>query len=60
MFDLRGRRVHRLIDESLDPGLHQATWRGTDFDGRGVASGVYLIRLQGGGLTLKRAVTVIK
>lgn len=60
VFDLRGRRVHRLVDESLDPGLHQATWRGTDSDGRGVASGVYLIRLQGGGLTLKRAVTVIK
>lgn len=60
VFDLRGRRVHRLVDESLDPGLHQVTWRGTDGDGRGVASGVYLIRLQGGGLTLKRAVTVIK
>jgi hypothetical protein len=60
VFDVRGRRVCRLVDGSLHPGIHQATWRGVDSDGRGVASGVYLIRLKGSGKTLKRAVTVIK
>lgn len=60
VFDLRGRRVRRLVDETLDPGIHQAVWSGIDGNGRGVASGVYLVRLQGSGVTLKRAVTVIK
>ncbi|MEZ4387119.1 MAG: hypothetical protein R3D98_06000 [Candidatus Krumholzibacteriia bacterium] len=58
--DFRGRRVHRLVDESLDPGINQPTWRGADGDGRGNACGVYLIRLKGSGGTLKRAVTVLK
>ncbi len=60
VFDIRGRRVCRLVDESLNPGIHQATWRGVDSDGRSVSSGVYLIRLKGSGTNLKRAVTVIK
>ncbi len=44
--DVHGRRVRRLIAASVAPGAHEARWDGRDDDGRAVASGVYVARLQ--------------
>jgi hypothetical protein len=41
VFDLLGREVAILVNESLQPGTYQTT-----FDGSGLASGVYVYRLQ--------------
>jgi hypothetical protein len=53
VFDIRGRRVVRLLDEALAAGHHQVDWQGRDGAGRGVASGVYFVKMAGpdGGLT---------
>ncbi|REL38871.1 T9SS C-terminal target domain-containing protein [Rhodohalobacter sp. SW132] len=40
VFDSLGRRVSTLLDRTLDEGVHQA-----DFNGSGLASGVYFYRL---------------
>ncbi|MDY0110370.1 MAG: T9SS type A sorting domain-containing protein [Candidatus Krumholzibacteria bacterium] len=43
--DLAGRRVVRLIDETLPAGRHEVVWLGRDDGGRAVATGSYVLRL---------------
>jgi len=43
VFDMLGREVSVLVNERKDAGLHEVR-----FDGSGLASGVYLYRLQAG------------
>ncbi|RKZ19237.1 hypothetical protein DRQ50_02520 [bacterium] len=51
VFDLRGRRVRRLLDRHLGAGPANVIWDGRDEQGQGVGSGVYVARLQEGRLT---------
>jgi len=44
VYDMTGRRVRRLVEGHRGAGLHAFTWNGRDDRGRGVASGVYLVR----------------
>ena len=46
IYDLRGRLVRQLMDESLPAGEYARSWSGLDDQGRKVASGVYLVRLR--------------
>lgn len=48
IYDLLGRKVRVLGDESLGPGEHVRTWNGLDDGGRPVPSGVYFCRLSAG------------
>jgi hypothetical protein len=43
IFDIQGRLVDTLVNNTLPPGRHEAIW-----DGSGHASGVYLCRIQTG------------
>lgn len=49
VFDVAGRLVRALIDESVPQGGHEAVWDGRDSSGREVGSGSYLARLEFGG-----------
>ena len=54
IYDLQGRLIRRLVDQSLSAGRHTAVWEGRDDSGRAVASGIYFARLEassGGGMT---------
>ena len=56
IFDVRGRRVRSLFDQTLGPGARRVRWDGNDDDGRSVPSGLYLIRLEhDGGSAVARA-----
>ena len=59
VYDLQGRLVQTLINENLEAGYHEVLWNGDDRSGRSVASGLYLARLQSGGLnkTVKLVLT---
>ena len=48
-----------LVDGERPAGFHTATWNATDASGRGVASGVYLYRLLGGGERLTRSMVLL-
>lgn len=48
---MAGRRVDTLHAGPQVAGTHAVTWNGTDSEGRRVASGVYLFRMQAGGRT---------
>jgi parallel beta-helix repeat protein/predicted outer membrane repeat protein len=60
VFDLKGRRVRSLVDESRSAGHHDVTWLGRDDEGTRVASGVYFYRLEAGDYLMTRSMMLIK
>ncbi len=48
VFDLAGRRVRTLVQQTMPAGRHEIVWRGCDDADRPLASGVYVTRLAAG------------
>jgi beta-glucanase (GH16 family) len=46
VYDVAGRLVRTLLDESRGAGSHETEWDGRDASGQAVGSGVYLARLE--------------
>ena len=46
VFDIRGRHITTLIDESRSAGRQEAAWNGRTSNGAPAASGIYLYRLE--------------
>jgi hypothetical protein len=46
IFNLRGQEVKTLVDGDRESGCYRAPWNGENNEGRKVASGVYMYRLQ--------------
>ncbi|WP_179862355.1 Ig-like domain-containing protein [Longibacter salinarum] len=55
VYDLLGRRVTRLVNDTLPPGRHDAT-----FDATGMSSGVYFYRIQADGYVETRKMVVVR
>jgi hypothetical protein len=61
VFDVRGRRVARLVDAALQPGSYRLVWSGTDGTGSRTASGVYFVRMRSSsGFVATRKVILIR
>lgn len=48
IYNLTGQRIRTLVHRATEPGYYRKVWDGTDQDGRPVASGTYLYRMQVG------------
>jgi len=46
IFDISGRSIRTLVDEVIDPGIHQTRWGGDLDSGRKAPSGVYFYRIE--------------
>jgi len=55
VYDTAGREVATLVEGWREAGTHEVT-----FDGSGLASGVYLVRLQAGGASQVQKVVLLK
>lgn len=55
IYDVMGRLVDRLIERSMPSGTHSVTWNSA-----GKASGVYIVRVEGGGEAASRKVLLVK
>ena len=53
--DVVGREVATLVNEEMKPGRYERT-----FDGSGLASGVYLYKMQSGDFTMVRKFLLLK
>ena len=60
VYDLKGRRIRRIVDEYRPAGTHRVAWDGHDGSGRQVASGVYLLRMNAGEVRFTRQVVLVK
>lgn len=55
VYDMAGRQVATLVNTQMNAGRHQVI-----FNGANLSSGVYMCRLQAGGQTLTRKLTILK
>ncbi len=61
LYDIAGRHVRTLLDRTpLGAGRHEVLWDGRDDEGRSVASGVYLYRVEAGGEVDVRKMILLK
>jgi len=60
VFDLRGRRVRTLLDDSLAAGEHSVEWNGRDGNGQTVSAGTYFCRLTTVNGTQTRKMDLVK
>jgi hypothetical protein len=60
IYDLRGQKVRTLVDGEMPAGPHAVDWAGTDERGRGVSSGMYLLRMTAGGLQLTQKLHLLR
>lgn len=60
IFDVLGREVQKLVDETMQPGYHKVIWDGKDTTGRPVPSGVYLYKMQAGEFVAVKKSVVIR
>ena len=60
IFDIRGRLVRTLVDETKDAGTYHILWDGTDARGSHLASGVYLYRMRSGQFVQTRKMVLLK
>jgi hypothetical protein len=59
VFDLRGRSVGILLDETREPGPHSIHWDGRGSDGGRLGAGIYWLRLETGGRAITRRVVLL-
>lgn len=60
VYDLRGALVRLLVAAPLAAGRQVAVWDGRDDAGRGVASGVYFVRLDAGARRAQQKALLLK
>jgi hypothetical protein len=60
VFDVAGRKVRTLVNESQPPDVYLVEWDGTDDAGRPVASGVYFYRMKARDFTQSRKMVLLK
>ena len=60
IYDLLGKQIKTLVNQSQDAGNKIAMWDGTDDLGRPVSAGVYLYQIQAGEFTQTRKMLLLK
>ena len=60
VFNINGREVRMLTDETMQPGPHEAVWDGKDNHGRDVGSGLYFYLLHAGDFQDTRKMVLLK
>lgn len=60
IYDIGGRRVRTLHQGMLGAGFHDIVWSGEDDQGQTLATGTYLLRIDGGGPIETRKLLLVK
>lgn len=60
IFDISGRKIRTLVDQTVNAGRHQVSWDGHNETGMLVASGVYVYRLQAGDFVQSHKLMLLK
>jgi hypothetical protein len=60
VYDAAGRGVRRLAEGEFSPGSHGLRWDGRDADGHPAPTGLYFLRLEGGGSTITRKTVIAR
>jgi len=60
IYDVKGRLVKTLVDETVDGGYQERVWEGKDANGSPVGSGVYFYRLTAADKTLTKKMVIVR
>ncbi len=60
IYDVAGRCIATVLDETGQAGVHAVHWNGRDHDGRPVASGIYFCRLSVDAWSATRKMVLLK
>ncbi len=60
IYDLKGRMVRSLVNESQGAGVYTVVWQGRDDEGRQLGSGVYFYRIDAPGVSERRKMVMLK
>lgn len=60
VYDSTGRLIRTLADRQFTVGRHTIVWDGADDSGKTVSSGVYLYRLEAGGMMQSRRMVLVR
>ena len=60
VYDVAGRLVRTLVDETRKPDRYKAVWNGTNARGQNVATGVYFYRLEAGSFVSTKKMVLLK
>ena len=60
VYDLSGRLLRTLVDEHREAGRYRESWNGRDAQGRAMASGVYLCRIETDAFSDTERMTLLK
>ena len=60
IFNIKGQKVKKLVDEILPAGQHSVIWNGTDENGNIVSSGVYFYKMKAEQYTSTKKMILVK
>lgn len=60
IYDLNGREVKRLADGEFGAGSHIISWDGRNAQGKGLASGTYIVKMKAGNFEATRKMLLLK
>ncbi len=60
IYDILGKQIKTLVNQSQNAGNKTAVWDGTDNLGRQVSAGVYLYQIQAGEFIQTRKMLLLK
>jgi len=60
VYDVLGRLVRVLVDETMGPGTHVARWNGSNMQGQRVSSGIYFAVLRTPGKRFARKLALVQ
>ncbi|MDH3217385.1 MAG: linear amide C-N hydrolase [Candidatus Krumholzibacteria bacterium] len=60
IYNIEGKLVKTLINDTLEEGFKEIIWDGTNYHGSRVSSGVFLCRLKAGGKVLTRKMVLLR
>ena len=60
IFDLTGQQIAELVSENQSAGTYTVRWNGFNDGGHSVATGIYFYRLEAGGQTLTRKMSLVR
>ena len=60
IFDLSGRQINQLINDTQSPGLKTIIWDGKDFLGNRAGAGIYIYQLKSGNFIESKKMIIVK
>ena len=60
VYNIKGQLVKTLVNEPKLMGKHQVVWDGKDFRGKGMASGIFFVRLSSAGKSSRHKMVLVK